>query len=81
MTKAELNAHWTLPDETLEDGYAISHKREREAFIKGWHKAFETYCEWLKDNMYNDEVWGVVVSNKYHSVEEFIDDFRKSDEE
>ena len=50
MTKAELNAHWALPDETLRDSYTITHKREREAFIKGWHKAVELCCEWLKEN-------------------------------
>ena len=49
MTKAELNAHWTLPDETLGDGYTMTHKREREAFVKGWHKAVESCCELLYD--------------------------------
>jgi len=50
MTKAELNAHWALPDETLRDSYTITHKREREAFVKGWHKAVELCCEWIKEH-------------------------------
>lgn len=49
MTKAELNAHWALPDETLGDSYTMTHKREREAFVKGWHKAVELACDWLKE--------------------------------
>lgn len=48
MNKAELNAHWALPDETLGDNYNMTHKREREAFVKGWHKAAELCCEWLR---------------------------------
>lgn len=50
MTKAELNAHWALPDETLGDSYTMTHKREREAFVKGWHKAVELCCEWIKQH-------------------------------
>ena len=50
MTKAELNAHWALPNETLGDSYTITHKREREAFVKGWHKAVELCCEWLENH-------------------------------
>ena len=50
MTKAELNAHWALPDETLGDSYTMTHKREREAFVKGWHKAVELCCEWLENH-------------------------------
>lgn len=48
MTRAEIKAHWALPDETLGDGYTLTHKREREAFVKGYHKAIEDACEWLK---------------------------------
>lgn len=35
-------------------------------------------CELLKSTMYNDDVWGVIVSGKYHSVEEFVEDFKKA---
>lgn len=47
MTKAELNAHWALPDETLEDGYTMTHKREREDFSKtiDWLKSIKKRME------------------------------------
>ena len=48
MTKAETKAHWAIPDETLGDGYTLTHKREREAYVKGYHQAIEDACEWLK---------------------------------
>ena len=73
MTKAELNAHWALPDETLGDGYTMTHKREREAFVKGWHKAVELCCEWL----YQRQAVDLEVSD----IEKFIDDFKKAMEQ
>ena len=48
MTKAEIKAYWTIPDETLGDGYTLTHKREREAYVKGYHQAIEDACEWIK---------------------------------
>ena len=48
MTKAETKAHWAIPDETLSDGYTLTHKREREAYVKGYHQAIEDACEWIK---------------------------------
>ena len=77
MTKAELNAHWALPDETLGDSYTITHKREREAFVKGWHKAVEFACEWLRTN-YEDI--GIRYIRGY-KVEDEIESFKKAMEE
>lgn len=48
MTKAETKAHWAIPDETLGDGYTLTHKREREAYVKGYHQALTDACEWIK---------------------------------
>lgn len=48
MTKAETKAHWAIPDETLGDGYTLTHKREREAYVKGYHQALADACEWIK---------------------------------
>ena len=73
MTKAELNAHWTLPDETLGDSYTITHKREREAFVKGWHKAVELCYEWL----YQRQTVDLEVSD----IDKFIEDFKNYMEE
>ena len=73
MTKAELNAHWALPDETLGDGYTMTHKREREAFVKGWHKAVELCCEWLYQRQ--------TVDLEVNDIEKFIDDFKKAMEQ
>ena len=73
MTKAELNAHRVLPDETLGDSYTMTHKREREAFVKGWHKAVELCCEWL----YQRQAVDLEVAN----IEKFINDFKKYMEE
>lgn len=53
MTKAELNAHRTFPDVTIIDGYTMTHKREREAFVKGWHKAVELCCDFLRTHSHN----------------------------
>lgn len=70
MTKAELNAHWALPDETLGDSYTMTRKREREAFVKGWYKAVELCCEWL----YQRQAVDLEVNN----IEKFIEDFKKA---
>lgn len=48
MTKAETKAHWAIPDETLGDGYTLTHKREREAYVKGYHQAIADACELIK---------------------------------
>lgn len=69
MTKSELNAYWALPDETLGDGYTLTHKREREAFVKGWYKAVELCCEWL----YQRQAVDLEVAN----IEKFVNDCKK----
>ena len=74
MTKAELNAHWALPDETFGDSYTMTHKREREAFVKGWHKAVELCFEWL-ENLYAPD--GSIIP-KHKKI---ISDFKKYMEE
>ena len=73
MNKAELNAHWALPDETLRDSYTITHKREREAFVKGWHKAVELCCEWLEENI---EKY-IYITGEYDGYKMF-EDFKKA---
>lgn len=73
MTKAELNAHWALPDETLVDSYTMTHKREREAFVKGWYKAVELYCEWLYQRQ--------SIDLEVPDIEKFINDFKKAMED
>ena len=81
MTKAELNAHWELPDETIGDSYTMTHKREREAFVKGWHKAVESCCEWLYDYNQQQAKRGakVVLSIKDFTIN--VADFKKYMEE
>jgi hypothetical protein len=81
MTKAELNAHWALPDETLGDSYTMTHKREREAFVKGWHKAVELFCEWLKENKDHPFIKCEDPCLSGYLTDEFIEDFKKAMEE
>lgn len=79
MTKVELKAHWAIPDETLGDSYTLTHKREREAFVKGYHQAIADACEYLKNHVDKD-------LTTYHKQtwckrDEFIDKLKKAMEE
>lgn len=47
----------------------MTHKREREAFVKGWYKAVELCCEWL----YQRQAVDLEVSD----IDKFINDFKK----
>lgn len=63
----------------------MSHKREREAFIKGWYKAFNLYREWLEKDLFNfydryKEI-NYVCSSTCNSKDEFIKEFKKAMEE
>ena len=78
MTKAELNAHWALPDETLKDSYTITHKREREAFVKGWHKAVKLCCEWLKENKDHPLIGCEDPCLSGYLTDKFIEDFKQA---
>ena len=56
-------------------------KVRKESTELGKQIMLNKVCERLKNTMYNDDVWGVVVSSKFHSVEEFIDDLKQAMEE
>ena len=60
MTKAEIKAHWAIPDETLGDGYTLTHKRERETYVKGYHQALADVCEWLGSG----RIWQYITYDK-----------------
>lgn len=85
MTKAELNAHRALPDETFGDSYTMTHKREREAFVKGWDKAVELCCDWLRTH--SDADYFELISNWNYcgagnlNKKKMIEDFKKYMEE
>ena len=71
MTKAELKALQTYPDDKPdENNIAISHKNERQAYIRGYYHAIEDAMEWLENYMK-----GVAGSSVY------VEDFKKFMEE
>ena len=49
MTKAELKALQTYPDDKPESwgDVSISHKNERQAYIRGYYQAIEDTIAWL----------------------------------
>lgn len=75
MTRAELNADWALPDNPLKDSYTL---REKEAFIKGWHKAVDLCCEWLKENKDNPFIKCEDPCLSGYLTDEFIEQFKKA---
>lgn len=81
MTKAELNAHLALSDETLGDSYTMTHKREREAFVKGWNKAVESCCEWLYDYNHQQAKRGAKAVLSIRDFTINVEDFKKYMEE
>ena len=72
MTKAELKALQTYPDDKPESwgDVSISHKNERQAYIRGYQKAVEEAIKWLENYMK-----GVAGSSIY------VEDFKKFMEE
>ena len=72
MTKAELKALQTYPDDKPESwgDVSISHKNERQAYIRGYYHAIEDAMEWLENYMK-----GVAGSSVY------VEDFKKFMEE
>ena len=79
MTKAETKAYWALPDETLGDSYTLTHKRERDAFIKGYHQAIADACEWIKEHI--DKDLTIYHAKTWLKRDEFIDKLKKAMEE
>ena len=75
MTKAETKAHWAIPDKTLGDGCTLTHKREREAYVKGYHQAIEDACEYLRDHI--DKDLTIYHEQTWCKLDEFINRLKK----
>ena len=50
-------------------------------YQQGFDDAADKACDYFKSVLYNDDIWGVIVINKIHNVDEFIELFKKAMEE
>ena len=64
--------------ETSDDRWLSKRSDDEDIEYTRTDAFIEKACELLKSTMYNDDVWGVIVSGKFHTVEEFIRYFKKA---